>query len=239
MCKVFKICKECQVNKCCCNYHKNKHSKYGVLGKCKICVKKDSKIRNPTYYKKNKTEIKSKVKEYRNKNIDYIKSYEKVRYKKTKDKIKIYQNNRREHINKVDRIWRKNKYHNDLEFNIICRIRNRLSDYLKFKNIQKNNTTIETIGLSKQLFAKWIEWNIKLDNLENKIYHLDHIIPLASFKCKTFEDIINSKCNHWTNIRPMLKKDNEEKGDTLPSKKYLLSTDLRICIFKLIYSTKT
>ena len=50
-------------------------------------------------------------------------------------------------------------------------IRNRLYYYTKNKKIKKNNSTIKSIGLSKELFTKWVQFNLKLDNFKYGEYH--------------------------------------------------------------------
>lgn len=44
------------------------------------------------------------------------------------------------------------------------------------------------------------------------LWHIDHIIPLASAKDE--ESIINL-C-HYTNLQPLWKKDNQSKGSKMP-----------------------
>lgn len=104
-------------------------------------------------------------------------------------------------------------------------------------SINKNNTTLETIGLSKKNFQKWISFNLNLDNIDND-YHLDHFNPLSLFECKTMEDIIITKCNHWTNIRPMLSIDNIKKSNKVPSLNEKIKMDIRIYIFNKILNNK-
>ena len=47
--------------------------------------------------------------------------------------------------------------------------------------------------------------------------------------------IIENKCNHWTNIIPILEKDNLNKSNREPTLKEKIKQDLRICIFKIKY----
>jgi len=89
-----------------------------------------------------------------------------------------------------------------------------------------------SVGISKKLFAKWIKFNLEIDNL--KEYHLDHVIPLIYFKCKNYDEIIKSKCNHWTNILPIKSEKNISKGDRYPTKNELLKLQLRVFIFTKI-----
>ena len=130
---------------------------------------------------------------------------------------------------------RKKEYYekNKDEIKNINNMRSRLRNYLSHNNIDKNNDTFETIGISKELFQKWIKFNLKIDKLEDKDYHLDHLQPLASYNCKTYEDVIETECNHWTNIIPTTPEYNLKKGSREPSLKEKIKQDIRICIFKI------
>jgi hypothetical protein len=99
----------------------------------------------------------------------------------------------------------------------LTRIRNclraRLSAALKSSNLKKSLATYELIGCSipdlinhiERQFASKMKW-------ENygKIWHIDHIIPVASFDLSKEEE--QRACFHFTNLRPMLKKPNHSKG---------------------------
>jgi len=104
--------------------------------------------------------------------------------------------------------------------------------FLKSINLKtnKNNKTIRSIGLKKKQFEEWINYNVELDNLED--FHLDHVRPLSSFNVKTFDEIIECKCNHWTNIRPISPYDNLSKHNRPPTHNELLTLELRCYIFK-------
>lgn len=256
----MKICNHCKIKKEYQNFHKHKKSPDGYRSICKDCRKEKSKLyykknkfciqdRANQYYKDNKEDILKKNKNYRINNQDKIKKRNKrwiennkikkrdmdKKYReKNKDKIKYnkkqYYDNNKDKINTYLRKYRK-KRRNDINYKIMENLRARFQIFIKNEKISKKDSILKTIGISKKLFNKWIEFNIKIDNIKD--FHLDHTIPLSYYKCKNFEDIIKSKCNHWTNIRPMVPKDNLKKSNKLPNKKYLFATDLRICIFKI------
>ena len=54
-------------------------------------------------------------------------------------------------------------------------------------------------------FTDGMSW----DNYGKK-WHIDHIIPCASFDLKCPEQ--QKKCFHYTNLQPLWAKDNQEKG---------------------------
>lgn len=211
-----KKCTKCGIIQDISEYMVDKVKKCGLRPSCKKC-----KL--------------SHEKQYRIDNREYILEKErKIRltddYKKRKRKSdRKYKQAHKEELKKKFYF----KYYNDIEFRMIQLARGRLKTYLRCNGIYKNNKTIKTIGISKKLFAKWIAWNLKLDKLNMLDVHLDHVVPIASFNCKTFDEVIKSKCNHWTNIMPLTEKDNLEKGSRMPTKKEKLNMDLRIIIFKI------
>ena len=221
-----KTCNECNKNKEIIFFHKKIYKKDGYSNKCRECIKKQiiskSKIKNieKVCYKCN---FNFKV------NFFIKDKYTKDGYKNICKKcfqIKYQLIN-----NKKNKI----KYNEDLMYKTYMNVRSRLRSYLNHNNIQKNNTTIKSIGITKKLFIKWIKFNLKIDNLQDKDYHLDHLQPLSSYICKTYDEVIESKCNHWTNIIPTTPEYNLYKSDREPTLKEKFKQDLRICIFKIKY----
>tara|TARA_R110002096_G_scaffold298970_1_gene493423 strand:- start:223 stop:978 length:756 start_codon:yes stop_codon:yes gene_type:complete len=244
----LKICKKCNIEKSVNEYHKQKKGKYGVLSKCKLCCKEYRKNnkeyykeKNKEYRKNHKEEIKEYFKNYNKNNKEKLnkrskehyqnhkeeqKEYMKEYNKNNKEKKKEYNKNNKEKIN--ERI--RNRIKNDIKFRTMKRVRGRLYHFLKSNNIRKNNTTIKSIGCSKQQLTDWIKFNLDLDNLVE--YHIDHLKPLASFTCKTYEEVIECKCNHWTNLIPTSPEYNLIKHDRKPTKHELFKQELRLYIFK-------
>ena len=89
---------------------------------------------------------------------------------------------------------------------------------------------MESVGCSKEYLNNWVQYNIKLDNLIK--YEVDHVNPLSLFDIKNFQDVIDSKCNHWTNLMPVTPKFNSDKNNTPPTKHELFKQELRIYLFK-------
>jgi hypothetical protein len=253
----YKTCNKCKIKKIFDDFNKNQNKcklctkKYYENNKKKIKeyskeYYKNNKKKRKKYNKKNKEHIENYQKKWRENNKEYykeyyknnkekvkkiIKKYHKKYYENNKKKIKEYSKEYYKNNNKKINEKKRNKYKNNLQFKIITDLRNRLNQLLKTKNITKNNSFIKTIGLSKKLFTKWIEFNLKIDKLDK--YHLDHLYPLSKYNLKTFEDVINSKCSHWTNIIPLSPTNNILKSNKEPTKKEFFKQDLRICIFKI------
>lgn len=91
------------------------------------------------------------------------------------------------------------------------------------KYIQKNITRARCgksskdyrniLGLSAEEFAEYLEGQFTKDiNWKNRNeWHIDHIIPIS--KAKNIEEA--EKLNHYTNLRPLLIKDNVKKSNKL------------------------
>ena len=214
-------CKYCNIEKDEGEYYKHRKSI------CKICYKER--------YKKIK---KRAAKKYRQKNKDKTHEYNKKYYQQNKKHIKNikkeYNQKNKQKITEYKKTYNKTRRENDLQFKIISNIRTRLNKFLKSQNIRKTNTTQKSLGCTKEHFENWIQFNLDIDNLTD--YELDHIQPLASYKLKTFDDVINTKCNHWTNIIPLKPLDNTIKSNRTPTKMELLKRDLRLYIFKKKYN---
>ena len=219
------ICRNCKEDKDIQYFYKNAHLKNGYDTLCIDCIKIVKKLHNKT--DKGKASNKNRLNRFYKNNPIYRKEYqEKYRpIKNEKRKTQEYKDVRNNSRNE--------RYKNDLQYKIINRIRGRLRSFLNENDIIKTNNTDKTIGCDRETFTKWIKFNLRIDNLTE--YHLDHLQPLASFNCETFEDVIESKCNHWTNIIPLSPDDNLIKSDRLPTKKELFKQDIRLSIFKLKY----
>ena len=68
-----------------------------------------------------------------------------------------------------------------------------------------------------------------LDNLTDFV--IDHVRPLAGYDCETYEEVIESKCNHWTNLMPTTEEYNSHKLATPATKYELFKQSLRIYLF--------
>ena len=104
----------------------------------------------------------------------------------------------------------------DPEFRMLENLRTRL--WYALNGAYKADTTKKLIGcttkklkvhLEKQ-FTDGMSW----DNYGKHGWHIDHIIPCASFDMLDPEQ--QKKCFHYTNLQPLWAKDNLQKGDKMP-----------------------
>ena len=98
----------------------------------------------------------------------------------------------------------------DINFRLTKNLRGRLRKALLKQVASKNDTTEALLGISYSEFKNYIEFlmtpNMNWDNI-----HLDHVRPLSSFDLKDIEQL--KEASHYTNIQPLLAKDNLLKGD--------------------------
>ena len=107
----------------------------------------------------------------------------------------------------------------DLNFKFRMVIRSRMSSALKRKSTKKEKGIIEFLGCSIQEARKHLEKQFKngmtWENHGNNGWHIDHIIPCASFDLTDPEQ--QKKCFHYTNLQPLWAHENMSKGAKIPN----------------------
>ena len=102
----------------------------------------------------------------------------------------------------------------DVNFKIRTAIRSRMTRALKIKSIKKQDSSLFLLGCTIQEAKKHIEKQFKegmsWDNHSMRGWHIDHIIPCASFDLTDPEQ--QKKCFHYTNLQPLWAKENMSKG---------------------------
>ena len=116
---------------------------------------------------------------------------------------------------KIQSIRETNRRKTDPKFTMIKRLRKRLRESLVKNHEVRDRKLKEILGCSKEDLIRHIESKfvegMSWDNM--RLWHIDHIIPLAS--AKTIEDIY--KLNHYTNLQPLWAEDNLRKNARLPN----------------------
>jgi hypothetical protein len=168
------------------------------------------------YYEKNKEKINEKkkeyMKEYCEKNKEKIKEY----YEKNKEKLKEYYEKNKEKINEKNRKKRREyynkRYQEDPDYKLTQNLRKRARDALK--GTDKSKRTMELIGCTidelKLHLEKQFTTGMSWDTYCYKGWHIDHIIPCASFDLT--DPVQQKKCFHYTNLQPLWWDDNISKG---------------------------
>ena len=189
--KTTKVCRVCHEEKSIDGFVKSKRI-------CKPCQKEYLKNR---YLENRKEELKkSKVNYQLNK--DYIKERNGNYSKNNRDKINKRSKKYKEEVLKKDPLWV---------------IKNRVS--AKIRRTLRNLGLVKSKNTSQILGCSLEEFKVHLENLfqegmswENKnLWDIDHIIPL-SFAENENEVMI---LNHYTNLRPLWRRENILKSDNI------------------------
>jgi hypothetical protein len=152
-------------------------------------------------------------KEYKARNREKIAEYNKKYKEENKEIISQYNhkynNENREAIQNRQREQHKERRAKDYNYKRSIYLRKCIYDLIK--NIKKK---LKHLSCTRDFFIKWLEFNfqndMKLDNY-GTLWCIDHVLPCCNFN---FEDNIEEeyKCFHWTNLRPLYKKDNLKRG---------------------------
>jgi hypothetical protein len=105
----------------------------------------------------------------------------------------------------------------DLDYLITQLFRSRIYDVLNRHNISMT-CKIKALGINKLLYLIWLEFQFTGEmTWENQgsYWHIDHVIPCASFTFTSRDDPAIYECFNWKNTRPMVATDNLSKGDTV------------------------
>lgn len=161
-----------------------------------------------TYHNRCKKCSNKYAEKYRNENNDIIKKKQKSWYnKKGKTWKKEYEKNNRERIRKHEQ----DRYKNDFNYRIKKVLRTRLNKTVK--GIKLSKSIISYIGISLDLFKKWIEYQfddkMNWDNY-GSYWDLDHVMPCNSFDLSKNDNVY--LCYNWTNLQPLEKKENYIKN---------------------------
>tara|TARA_R110000765_G_scaffold324664_1_gene416234 strand:+ start:57 stop:872 length:816 start_codon:yes stop_codon:yes gene_type:complete len=179
-------------------------------------------IYNKKYVLKNKEKVKKRRKEYVLKNKEHIQEY----YLKNKERIA---KQKKEYTLRPDkrellkRAWRKGMRKRLANPNTKLKhyLRTRLHDALKGKH--KSKRTMELLDCTVNELWIHLEKRFYLNKETREFmtkenygeWHVDHIIPCASFDLSDPEQQL--ECFHYTNLQPLWASDNISKGSKIIS----------------------
>jgi len=225
----MKICFKCGKEKLLDSFQFRKDT-----GKYRNSCKECQKFYFSDRYVKNSSEEKKKRKSHYLNNKDAYKKRSKEWKKNNKDKVKesnkkSYWNNvgaERERCRIKSREYRKNnpekvkesrkKYKENKEYSIYDRLSDNLRSRFRIalRGNYKTGSAIRDLGCSIEEFKEYLEkkFDSKMswENYGKYGWHIDHIIPLASFDLTDHEQV--KKACHYTNLQPLWAKDNLSKG---------------------------
>lgn len=106
----------------------------------------------------------------------------------------------------------------DVEFHIRNSMRGRVRSAVLRNGARKSATTFELIGCTAKELRSHLEslWQpgMSWENYGNGGWHIDHILPCASFDLIKPEE--QRKCFHYTNLQPLWWRENCVKSSRLP-----------------------
>ena len=139
----------------------------------------------------------------------YYKNYEANR-EKILIRAKRYRDNNRDKIN----AYHRNRKKNDPDYKMRELLRHRMLRVLKEQKSIKSCNTMELLGGTLEQAKAHIESQFKEGmtwaNHGNNGWHIDHIIPCASFDLTDPEE--QKKCFHYKNLQPLWWRENLLKG---------------------------
>ena len=202
-------CKVCNETKPVEEFYKRTDGNRGYRLNCKICYLNKKKV----YGKINSQRRKDYMKQYRIDNPDKFNKWVKNNYGRYLNNTKNWriENPEKVKLHKRDNFKRRMK--NDSKFRLKHNIRRLISLSLIKKGFSKNSRTYEILGIDYNGFYQHIESQFtERMSWDNKgEWEMDHIIPVSLGK--TEEEII--KLNHYSNFRPLWRKDNLLKSNII------------------------
>jgi hypothetical protein len=183
-----KVIEKCICPFCCGSFYKTKHNKIFCSLLCK----------NSKWNKENPQKLKQ---------------YKKEDYKKNKEKRYATNNKyRQENKESLNEKNRKN-YAQNANLKLSQNIRRRMRETITLVS-KKTDSTMNLLGCTIQEAREYLEKKFKegmtWENHGLYGWHIDHIIPCASFDLTDPEQ--QKKCFHYTNLQPLWAAENMSKG---------------------------
>ena len=214
----------------------------GVEGKmCSRC-KKWNCLSHYNYSKSHwdnlRVDCKTCLHEIRSQNVQKIRDYNIAYWQKTKEeqteRNRIWKEKNRDSVNAYARQykpqWEKHQRETNPQFKIIKNMRCRL--YTALKGHSKSSSTWDYIGMDRDKYMDWIEFQF-YDGMTWENYgtwwHIDHVKPCVSFDMEKDENI--RQCFGWWNTCPLVAKKNLQKGSKNPNEWTFVMQELKAYVF--------
>lgn len=209
-----KTCFACKVEKPSEEFFRCSQSSDGLSSVCKVCDSERSKERQSRLIIK---EVESKVCSVCGENKPASEFHKADNLKDgLYSMCKVCKNIRRKEyvaqnkgkINKA----RMDKYNSNLQFRMSVNLRGRLN--IAMKKGVKSGSAVKDLGCTIDELKEYLESKFSdgmtWDNWSIKGWHIDHIIPLASFDLCNRDEFL--KACHYTNLQPMWASENIKKN---------------------------
>lgn len=154
---------------------------------------------------------------HKDKKNEYHKEWKQGKEAELKAYSQQWNKDNREHVNKYKRDYERKRRAEDPKYRLGIRTRTAVWQMLKERNVNKSNKTFILLGYSieelmqhlERLFTEGMTW----DNYGE--WHVDHKLPMNSFKFESTDDIGFKECWKLSNLQPLWGPDNLSKGTKL------------------------
>lgn len=201
---ITKKCPKCGIVKAQGMFYKATIRPDGMSSWCKECSSDYDKKRDATESRRSNRSMMSDAKNKRR-----VAAYNAGARESILARNKVYYDTNKDKIikRKIDRSK------SSVELIAKSRISGLIRSSIRKHGYSKKSRTFEILGCSWLEFVSHIEKQFKEGmTWENRnLWHIDHIIPLATATCE--DDII--RLNHFTNLRPLWAEENLRKSDKL------------------------
>ena len=123
----------------------------------------------------------------------------------------------KEKIKKYKARYSKERQRTDINFKLFITTRSRIRQAFSKQKFIRSKRTLELLGCSLEHARKHLESQFKegmtWDNHGFKGWHIDHIIPCASFDLTDPEQ--QKKCFNYKNLQPLWWQENLSKGSKI------------------------
>jgi hypothetical protein len=209
----MKICQTCKKEVSKSLFSKQSSSKDGLQAKCKPCTNEYMKQRLISKGE----EINSKRKERYNENLEKYRLQAKESYFRHREKrikaVSEYVEKNKDKRREYMRNYKSSRLRDDSLFNLKFLVSSLIRVGLLNRGYGKRTRTATILGCTWEEFHLHIERQFQkgMTWKNRNLWHIDHIIPLATATCE--DDII--RLNHFTNLRPLWAEENQRKSARL------------------------
>jgi hypothetical protein len=201
----FYVIKPMSAGKTCldCNNLLNEDNHRPRDGKrCRPCARKRTRLNNKKRYHEDPEYKARLIKFAREQRADPEKK-EALKLNRARPEAVIARNQRR-----------KERYQNEPKYRLLYVLRGRMQVALREAGARKAGRTENLLGMSREQFREWIEYQFEPEmNWENHgtYWHIDHVKPCASFDLT--DEAQQKACFKWMNQRPTKSNVNLSKHD--------------------------
>lgn len=120
-----------------------------------------------------------------------------------------------------DTNYRKQRYAEDDQFRVRCKLSVRLREAMVADNSSDHLSIVDLVGVPMTVLKEELVATGKSEGLTIPTSDIDHIFPISLYDMMTEAH----KANHWTNLRLCKPKTNKQKCNALPSLDLALMVD--------------